>query len=39
MIDGGGKWIKVELVQSGSRLQVTTLQRHQKTKGHVTFFQ
>lgn len=29
MIDGGGKWIKVELVQSGSRLQVTTLQRHQ----------
>ena len=30
MIDGGGKWIKVELVQSGSRLQVTTLQRHQK---------
>ena len=29
MIDGGGKWIKVGLVQSGSRLQVTTLQRHQ----------
>ena len=30
MIDGGGKWIKVGFVQSRSRLQVTTLQRHQK---------